>query len=230
MPRLIYHGQSCFEIHATKAKLIVDPWLDDNPVADIAAAEVECDVILVTHGHSDHIGDTEAIAQRTNATVVSTYELVCYLESRGLGVTAHSMHIGGAHDFDWGRVKLTPALHGGIVDVEGGTHFTVPCGFLVTVDGKTIYHAGDTGLSAEMALIGRLDNIDVAILPIGDNYTMGPDDALEAIKMLVPKTVVPMHYDTYDLIQQDAELFAQRVGAETSATCAILKPGQALDI
>ena len=228
MPSLIYHGQSCVEIHAQQANIIVDPWLDENPMADIRADDVQCDVILVTHGHSDHVGDAVKIAQRTAATVVSTYEMTFYLERKGL--TVHGMHVGGAHQFPWGRVKLTPAAHGGLVDIEECTHTTVPCGFTVTVDGQTIYHAGDTGLMSDMALIGRLNDVAVAVLPIGDNFTMGPEDAIEAVKMLSPRVVVPMHYDTYDLIKQDVEQFARNVEESTDSACTILRPGEQLDV
>lgn len=229
MPTLIYHGQSCVEIHAEKATIIVDPWLDDNPMADIKADDVQCDVILPTHGHSDHIGDSEKIGKRTGATVVATYELALYLQNKGL--TVHPMHIGGAHEFPWGKVKLTPAAHGGLIDGEdSGNYTTVPCGFLVTVDGHTIYHSGDTGLISDMELIGRLNDISVAVLPIGDNFTMGPEDALEAAKMLGPKIVVPMHYDTYDLIKQDVDEFAGNVEASTEARCVVLRPGERVEV
>ena len=229
MPSLTYHGQACVEIHTAQARIIVDPWLDDNPAADIKAADVQCDAILVTHGHGDHLGDTVSIAKRTGAVVVATYELAQYLQ--GKGVTTHAMHIGGAHEFAWGRVKLTPAAHGGLIDgEESGNYTTVPCGFLVGVDGHVFYHSGDTGLISDMALLGRLNKISVAVLPIGDNFTMGPDDAIEAVNMIQPDVVVPMHYDTFDLIRQDVGRFAKDVAERTDAQCVILKPGGKLHL
>lgn len=182
----------------------------------------------MTHGHGDHLGDTIEIAARTGALVVTTYEMTTYLDSKGLNT--HAMHIGGAHDFPWGRVKLTNAAHGGLIDAAEPGHYTFPCGFMLILDDRVIHHAGDTALISDMALYGRLNDIDVAFLPIGDNYTMGPDDAIEAVRMLKPKRVVPMHYNTFELIEQDVDLFAQRVEDQTEADCVILTPGDCLDL
>lgn len=228
MPTLIYHGHACVEIHASKAKLIIDPFLTGNSLADVGPDDVSPDAILITHGHGDHIGDTAAIAKRTGALTVSTYELAMYM--RGQGLDAHPMHIGGAHEFEWGRVKVTNAAHGGVIDSADLPYFTYPAGFLVTVDGKTIYHPGDTALIPDMALYGRLNDIDVAFLPIGDNFTMGPEDAVEAAKMLKPMVVVPMHYDTFDVIQQDVAAFAQAIETNTGARCIVLRPGDELKL
>jgi L-ascorbate metabolism protein UlaG (beta-lactamase superfamily) len=228
MPTLIYHGHACVEIHGSKAKILIDPFLSGNPLADVKPEQVSCNVILVTHGHSDHLGDTVSIAKRTGATVVATYELAAYLGKKG--VKTHAMHIGGAHEFAWGKVKLTNAAHGGMIDGEDGPYFTCACGFLVSIDGSVIYHPGDTALISDMKLVGRFNDLNVALLPIGDNYTMGPEDALEAVDMLMPEIVVPMHYDTFDLIRQDAAKFAKSVEETTSCRCVILKPGQKLDL
>ncbi|MBN1295637.1 metal-dependent hydrolase, partial [bacterium] len=173
-----YLGHSVVMIKADAVRLIVDPFLDGNPQATEKPSEIDVDVICVTHGHGDHVGDTVEIAKRTGALVIAPFELATYLDMKGCRV--HPMHIGGAHMFDWGRVKLTPALHGsGFIEESGKIVYTGnPCGFLFTMEGKTIYHAGDTGLSAEMDVIGRMNRIDVALLPIGDNFTMGPDDAV----------------------------------------------------
>jgi len=228
MPELIYHGHACVEIHAAQVKLIIDPFLAGNPQADVAPGDVSCDVILVTHGHGDHLGDTVEIASRTGALVVTTCEMATYLDNKGLNT--HAMHIGGAHEFPWGQVKLTNAAHGGMIDAGEPGHYTFPCGFMLTLDDRVIYHPGDTALISDMALYGRLNDIDVAFLPIGDNYTMGPDDAIEAVRMLKPKRVVPMHYNTFELIEQDVELFAQSVEDQTETECLILIPGDCLDL
>ena len=140
------------------------------------------------------------------------------------------MHIGGRREFGWGKVKLTPALHGSAVIEEGGKIIYTgnPCGFLLTLDNKVIYHAGDTGLSAEMELIGRMHRIDVAMLPIGDNFTMGPNDAAEAVRMLNPRIVIPMHYDTFDIIEQNPESFTNQVIGSTRVE--VLSPGGSMTI
>jgi len=218
---ITYHSHSCFTINSDGTLLLVDPFLSGNPLADVGPDEVEADYILVSHGHGDHIGDTVAIAKRTGATVVSNFEIQGWLAGQGVENT-HPLHIGGGYDFPCGRIKLTIAHHGsGLPD---GTYGGNPAGFLLTLGGKKIYHACDTGLFYDMKLIGEV-GLDLAILPIGDNFTMGPDDALRAVKLLEPKVVVPIHYDTFDVIRQDPQAFAKRVEAETAARCVVLKPG-----
>jgi L-ascorbate metabolism protein UlaG (beta-lactamase superfamily) len=217
---LTFLGHGCFAIKGGGANLIIDPFLTGNPQAAATAEEVEADYILVSHAHGDHLGDTVAIAQRTGATVVSNHEIATYLGEKG--VTAHGMHIGGGRDFPFGRVKLTIAHHGS--SFPDGTYGGNPCGFLLTIEGKTIYHACDTGLFYDMKLIGE-EGVDVAILPIGDNYTMGPRDALRAVRLIEPKAVIPDHYDTFDLIAQDPDAFASAVDAKTNAVCVVLQPG-----
>jgi L-ascorbate metabolism protein UlaG (beta-lactamase superfamily) len=182
---------------------------------------VEPDYILISHGHGDHVGDTVDIAKRTGAMAISNFEIVTWLMNQGVENT-HPLHIGGGRDFPFGRVKLTMALHGSAL--PDGSYGGNPAGFLLTLDGKKIYHACDTGLFYDMKLIGE-EGLDVAILPIGDNFTMGPDDALRAVKLLEPKVVIPIHYDTFDVIQQDPYAFASRVEAETSCECVVLKAG-----
>jgi L-ascorbate metabolism protein UlaG (beta-lactamase superfamily) len=218
---LTYHGHSCFGISVDDTQLLIDPFLTGNDLADVSADEVEADYILVSHGHGDHIGDTVAIAKRTGATTISNFEIQNWLVAHGVE-SAHPLHIGGGYDFPFGRVKLTIAHHGsGLPD---GSYGGNPAGFLLTLAGKKIYHACDTGLFYDMKLIGE-EGLDVAILPIGDNYTMGPDDALRAVKLLEPKVVIPIHYNTFDLIRQNPKSFAARVEAETPAKCVVLKPG-----
>jgi len=219
---LTYHSHACFSIAVAGTQLLTDPFLTGNALADVRADEVEADYILVSHGHGDHVGDTVAIARRTGAMTISNFEIQSWLVSQGVE-RAHSMHIGGGHDFPFGRVKLTIAHHGSML--PDGSYGGNPAGFLLTLEGKKIYHACDTGLFYDMKLIGD-EGLDVAILPIGDNFTMGPDDALKAVKLICPKVVIPIHYNTFEVIQQDPYAFAARVEKETSAKCVVLKPGQ----
>ena len=219
-------SHASFLIEADQTKILIDPFVTDNPLAPVKADEVEADFILVSHGHGDHVGDTIEIAKRTGATVVSNFEIQNWFVGQGVE-KAHPMHIGGGFDFDWGRVKLTIAHHGSAL--PDGSYGGNPCGFLLTIQDKNIYHACDTGLFYDMKLIGEA-GIDLAILPIGDNFTMGPDDALRAVKLIEPKQVVPIHYDTFDVIKQDPRAWAIRVQQETSAKATVMKPGDTLEI
>jgi L-ascorbate metabolism protein UlaG (beta-lactamase superfamily) len=224
MAELTWHGHSCFTLVTDRgARLMFDPWLDDNPAADIRADDVGAlDYILVSHGHFDHFTDCIPLARRTGATVISTFELVSFCETQGVE-NVHGMNIGGAHAFPFGRVKLTPALHTGSIEGDtSGTFTTDPSGFLLDLEGgKRLYHAGDTALIMDLQLLkGR---VDVALLPIGDNFTMGPEDAVRAIDMIEPRVVIPMHYDTFELIAQDTDEFRRQVGDR--AEVVVLEPG-----
>ena len=227
MSTLTWHGHSCFTLVANDGtRVMIDPWLDENPSADIRAKDVEkLDYILVSHGHFDHFADCVALAKRTGATVVSTFELVAFCQTQGVE-NGHGMNIGGSFLFPFGRVKLTPALHTGSIAGDDEGAFTTDCsGFLISLDGgPTVYHAGDTALIMDMQLLqGR---VDVAILPIGDNFTMGPEDAARAVEMIQPEVVVPMHYDTFPVIESDADAFKVDVEAVTSSSVVILEPGE----
>jgi len=213
MPTVTFLGHSAFTIDCTGGRLAIDPFLSGNPLASVTPDDLEVGYVLLTHGHPDHLGDGIAIAERNNATVIAPFELATYCQSRG--VRAHPMHIGGAHDFPFGRVKLTIAHHGSGLPTEHGIlYLGNPCGFLVTADGATMYHAGDTGLFYDMKLIGEMDRIDVALLPIGGNFTMGVDDAVKAAELLGAGLSIPMHYDTFDLIKADPADFAGKAAAK----------------
>ena len=218
-------GHSCVTISNSKYKLIIDPFISGNPKSPVKADEIKVDYVLVSHGHGDHIGDGIEIAKRNKATIIANFELANLCGSQGLAV--YPMHIGGGFNFDFGRVKLTIAHHGGGYGPEASRYTGPPVGFLVTIDGKVIYHSGDTGLFYDMKLIGEMNKIDLAFLPIGDNFTMGVEDAVKAVEFLRPKTVVPFHYDTFDVIHSDPKRFASLVkGSEV----VILKPGDSLTV
>ncbi|NMA02854.1 MAG: metal-dependent hydrolase [Clostridia bacterium] len=227
--KIIFHGHSCFTIEAEGKSVLIDPFITGNPLAKVDAQELKPDVILLTHGHGDHLGDAISIAKRTGALVIAPNELAVYCQMQGVE-NVHPMHIGGAYQFDFGKVKLTQALHGSAVIDDKTIQYTGnPCGFLLTMEEKTIYHAGDTGLFGDMELIGRLNQIDAALLPIGDNFVMGIDDAVEAVKMLKPNIVVPMHYDTFEVIKQDPNKFKDKV-EDLGFNCRVLQVGEDLII
>jgi L-ascorbate metabolism protein UlaG (beta-lactamase superfamily) len=230
MVRATFLGHSCFSIRAGDHEVLIDPFLTGNPSAAATAEAQSPTAILVTHAHNDHVGDAVEIARRTGALLVSTFEVAGYFGEKG--IQTHGLQHGGARQFDWGWVKLTLAFHGSTYQTPDGGGVTLgnPAGVLLRMDGKTIYHAGDTALFGDMALIGRRHPIDLALLPIGDNFTMGIEDAVEAVRLLQPKTVVPMHYNTFDLIVQDPEAFARKVREETGARPVVLAPGESVEI
>ena len=222
MLKVTFHGHACFSLEAEGQRVVIDPFLTGNPAADIPVARLpKVDAVLLSHGHGDHLGDAIPIAKRDGATIVATAELARFCGQRG--ATVHAMHIGGAHEFAFGRVKLVPAFHGGGVEGDATGQFTTnPCGVVVTMGGKAVYHCGDTGLTLEMQLLeGR---VDVMLVPIGDNYTMEIEDAVRAVDLVRPGTVVPMHYNTWDVIKADPELFKRQVGDR--ARVVVLAPGQ----
>lgn len=222
---LTYLGHSCFLLETARARILIDPFLTGNPSATRQASEIACDFILVSHGHEDHSGDALEIAKRNQATIVANYEIAEYFGAQG--AKTHGMNPGGGFNFPFGRVKLTLAHH--TSSVKAGlnpVYLGVPCGLLIHADGKTVYHAGDTALFLDMQLIGRA-GLDVALLPIGDNYTMGPEDALTALDFLKPKLAVPMHYNTWPPIAQDAAKFAADA-ARTGHSVRVLRPSEAL--
>jgi L-ascorbate metabolism protein UlaG (beta-lactamase superfamily) len=225
--RVRWLGHACLLVESDGQRLLIDPFLTGNPAAAAKADDVGADFILVSHGHGDHVGDSIAIARRTGATVICNYEISEWLKKQGVE-KVHGQQHGGGHAFPFGRVKLTLAFHGSVL--PDGSNGGNPCGFLFYLkDGKKIYAAADTGLFGDMRLIGE-EGIDLAILPIGDNYTMGPDDAVRAVKLIQPRKVLPIHYNTWELIAQDGAAWAERVRKETKAEPVVLKPGEWLTV
>jgi L-ascorbate metabolism protein UlaG (beta-lactamase superfamily) len=235
--RLTYFGHSCFLVEVANlpaaasakagARLVLDPYFTDNPLAPCRASDIECDYVLCTHGHDDHICDALEISQRNHATIIANFEIAEFFSAQG--AKTHGLNPGGGYNFPFGRVTLTLAFHSSSL-IENGriTYLGEPCGLLIDAGGKKLYDAGDTALFSDMQLIGRA-GLDAALLPIGDNFTMGPADALDALDYLKPKACVPIHYNTWPVIRQDAKKFATDAAARGHKVIA-LKPGETLAI
>ncbi len=218
MPQITFWGHSCFLLSENgKETILLDPFISENPLSPVNVEEVKADYILLSHAHWDHLGDAYDLAGKNGATIISTSEIA--KQAIKDGFKAHAQHLGGRHKFPFGSVKLTLALHGS--GIAGGH----ACGFVVDYYGKKIYFAGDTGLFSDMKLIGELDSLDVALLPIGDNFTMGLDDAVIAASFMQAKVVIPYHYNTWPLIEADPKEFKTKVEDKTGSYCIILDPG-----
>ena len=222
-----YHGHSIVKIKTNDKVILIDPYITGNDLTDLKAADEKPDVILLTHGHNDHVGDTIEIAKASGALVVAPNELAVWLGWQGL--ETHGMNIGGACEFDFGTVKFTKAFHSSsyTTDDQQLIYMGMPAGILFMAEGKTIYHAGDTSLFGDMELIGKRHAIDIAFLPIGDNFTMGPEDAAYAVELLSPKLSVPVHYNTFPPIVQDPEDFKKLV---KDHEVLVMKAGEAVQL
>ena len=216
---ITWHGHNTFSLNINGTHIVVDPFFSgNNPVAKTSVEDVAADFILQTHGHEDHITDLVPLIKRTDAQVVTNFEICSWLRNQGFS-NSHAMNTGGSHDFPFGRITVTPALHSsGLPD---GTYGGDPNGYVISAEGKNIYIAGDTALFSDMSLISRF-NLDLAVLPIGDNYTMGPADALAALTYLKPKAVIPCHYNTWPVIEVDVQAWARRVAEETDVEPVVL--------
>jgi L-ascorbate metabolism protein UlaG (beta-lactamase superfamily) len=219
--KIHFLGHSAILIETNGQRVVIDPFISGNPVCSLALADVKADFIILSHAHGDHWGDTLALATgEGQATVIATAEIAGYAQKHG--AKAHAMNIGGKARFAFGSVKLTMAWHSS--SFPDGTYGGMPCGLLLNIEGKTIYHAGDTALFDDMRTIGD-HGIDLAMLPIGDNFTMGPDDALQALHLLRAKAVMPMHYNTFAVIHQDGLGFGSRAEAQ-GVRAFVPKPGE----
>lgn len=226
---LKFHGHACFSMAADGKRVICDPFFTGNPQAVESVEDIECDAVLVSHAHSDHIGDAMKIAKRNSAVLVATYELALHCQRQGVE-KVFPMHIGGGHQFDFAHVKLTVAHHGSaLVTDDEIISFGPACGFLLTMGGKKLYYPGDTALSADLELIGRLNEIDVTTLPIGDVFTMGADDAVTAAGMLQAGLTIPMHYSTFPVIEADPNEFVVRVEA-LGLRARVMNPGEEIEV
>ena len=224
--KLKYFSHSSFQI-TTKSgeKILIDPFLDGNPTSPVKAAEVDADFIILTHAHGDHIGDAFSIAKRCGSTFICVNELANYCASKGFN--AHNMHIGGGYDFEFGRVKFTIAHHGSIT--PDNVYAGEPAGVLIFIEGKTIYHTGDTGLFYDMKLIGEMTPVDYMLLPIGDNFTMGITDAVKAVELTSPKLAIPIHYNTFPVIKADPNEFKSKV-EKKGAKCKVMSFGEEIEL
>lgn len=213
-----FHGHACFTLAEGDTTVLFDPFLTGNPVAQVTPEDLAASHIFVSHGHYDHIPDAVGIAKRTGAMVIGTLEVANWIGNQGVAAV-HGMQPGGSYKFPFGRVKLTIAHHGSML--PDGSYGGVAVGAIVDLGAKRVYYTGDSALTYDMKLYGE-EGIDVLILPIGDNYTMGPEDALRCIKLVGPKVVIPLHYDTWPPIAQDAVAFCKAVEAETGAMCHVV--------
>ncbi|KQO04659.1 metal-dependent hydrolase [Paenibacillus sp. Leaf72] len=227
--QILFHGHSCIQLTSSSHSILIDPYIDANPAAVVKANDILAHYILLTHGHDDHITDAVSIAKRNNAPIIAVEELAEYLASQG--AKTEPMHVGGEWSFDFGNVHLTQAIHTSSVRAVDGQRLYagVPVGYVIEMEGKIIYHAGDSGLFGDMKWIGQRFDIDIAFLPIGGRFTMGPSDALVAAEWIQARHVVPIHYGTFPLIQQDGGSFIESLSRKGISGTAMV-PGEMIEV
>ena len=224
MIKYTYYGHASFLLDDGMSKVLTDPFLTGNPLAAIKASEVECDYILLTHAHGDHLGDAPAIAKRTGAMILGVPEVLDVCLQAESDIKTHGMNIGGSIKLPFGKVRMTMALHSS--GVAGG----IACGYVIHIGDINVYFAGDTALFSDMKLIGQKDPLDYAVLPIGDNYTMGLEDAALAAQWLNTRNVIPVHYNTWPVIAQEAGRYKEVTEGMTRAAVHIVEPGGTLEL
>lgn len=227
MAKLTFYGHAACGIETDDGtRLVIDPFITDNPLCDVSLEDIPADYVLLTHGHFDHVSDAVPLLERTNATVIATFEIASFLEGKGFQASPHN--IGGGVTYPFGYVRMTPALHTGSVQLPGADGlYTLAGGFLINFNGgPRFHHTGDTALISDMQLLQGL--VDVAMMPIGDRFTMGPDDAVRAVELIRPKVVIPCHYNTWPPIEQDPEAFRAAVGDR--AEVRVVAPGETVEI
>lgn len=226
--RITWLGHAAFLLKAEQ-KVLIDPFISGNPKAPCSPEELNPDIIAVTHGHRDHLGDTIEIGKRTGCRIVSIHEVANYIKSKG--VFAEGMNKGGEVNIECVSLTMTEALHSSSIDASGFRFDGgCPAGFVIGIGGHSIYHAGDTGVFGDMQLIAELYEPEVALLPIGGRFTMGIKEAVKAVELIRPQIVVPMHYNTFDVIKQDPEEFKRAVEAKVDTKVVIMKPGETITL
>jgi L-ascorbate metabolism protein UlaG (beta-lactamase superfamily) len=224
--KIKYFAHAAFQITTNSGHtILIDPFLDDNPLSPVKSKDVKADFIILTHAHGDHVGDSLKIAKKYDPLFICVNELAEWIKAKGF--KAHNMHIGGSHNFDFGKIKFTIAHHGSMT--PDNQYAGEPAGVLITIEGKTIYHTGDTGLFYDMKLIGEMNPIDYMFLPIGDNYTMGITDAVKAVELANPKVATPIHFNTFPVIQADPQLFKKLV-EDKGLKCKVMGFGEEIEV
>ncbi len=224
MLKLTYLSHSSFLLNDGNNKLIIDPFITGNPTMPLKLEDLDPQFIVLTHAHGDHLGDAVKLAKKHESLIIAVNELANYVAEQGC--QAHNMHIGGGWNFPFGRLKFTIAHHGS--SSPDGRYMGEPAGVVINMGGKTVYHTGDTGLFLDMKLIGELNKIDIMLAPIGDNFTMGIDDAVKAVEFVDPKLTIPMHYNTFGVIQADPEEFKRKVQS-IGKNCRVMQFGETIE-
>ena len=221
--KLTWLGHGSWLVKSGSTSILLDPFLNDSPTSPIKSADVSPDFILLSHGHFDHVSDVAEIANRTAAQIIAPYEASMWFQKEHDLKNTSEMNVGGGAEFPFGHLRMTNAIHSSCM--PDGSYGGQPAGFVLTLSDGKIYFACDTALFSDMQQLATLE-IDLAVLPIGDRFTMGPDDAVEAVKWIKPRRVAPAHYNTWPLIEQDASAWAERVERETPAKAIVVEPGQ----